>query len=279
MDSVYHYTTASGLLGILSSASLWATDLRFLNDAQEAVYAQDLVIDAVRSMENPVNDPAHWAHQHGQSAVETFSTYQELVLDELEGSEFGVYVVCFCESGDLLSQWRGYGQDNGYAIEFRRGGLEEAIQGIRTYPPATGLFKVQYGRDAAEGVVRSAVDQGASFNLNHPGVKAHYSALAVSSMLAQVKHPGFAEEQEWRLVVGLEISDESSMPVSKQTLYRVTPMAIVPYIDVPFNREAIGTIRVGPGDNVEVREAGVRRLIRTFGLNATVTRSDVPLRP
>jgi hypothetical protein len=39
MDTIFHYTTATGLLGILQKFTLWASDLRFLNDAQEAVYA------------------------------------------------------------------------------------------------------------------------------------------------------------------------------------------------------------------------------------------------
>jgi hypothetical protein len=35
MTSIFHYTTPAGLLGILSSGSLFATDYRFLNDASE----------------------------------------------------------------------------------------------------------------------------------------------------------------------------------------------------------------------------------------------------
>jgi hypothetical protein len=101
------------------------------------------------------------------------------------------------------------------------------VKVIPSYPPATGLFKVQYGREAANEIVDSALEQVSSLNLDYPGVKARYSALAVNSMLAQVKHPGFSEEQEWRLVVGLEIFDESFSD-QKRTLYRSIPMAIVP---------------------------------------------------
>jgi hypothetical protein len=46
MDTLFHYTTAAGLLGILNTANIWATDLRFLNDVQEAVYAYDIAVDA-----------------------------------------------------------------------------------------------------------------------------------------------------------------------------------------------------------------------------------------
>jgi hypothetical protein len=278
MDNLFHYTTAAGLLGILESARIWATDLRFLNDSKESVYCRDMVIDAVANMENPTKRPEHWAHGHGERAVETFARYHQFVIEELRDSEFGAYVTCFCESGDLLSQWRGYGKDHGYAVEIKKDALRDAVKAIPAYPPASGLFKVQYGLDAAGAVVENAIRQVADFNLNHPGVKAHYSALAVNAMLAQVKHPGFAEEREWRLVVGLEIHDESMMPGRKPTLYRPTSMAIVPYLEIPLAHESIVSIRVGPGDNAEVRAGGVRRLLKTVGSKAVVTHSDVPLR-
>jgi Protein of unknown function (DUF2971) len=210
-------------------------------------------------------NPDHRAHQYGQDAIDIFARYHEIVLDELIDSEFGVYVTCFCESGDLLSQWRGYGQDHGYAIEITKEGLGDAIKSLPIYSPATGLFKVQYGLDAATTVVENAVRHVADFNLNHPGVKARFSALAVNSMLAQVKHPGFAEEQEWRLVAGLELGDESEKAyvtrINPFTLFRTTPIAIVPYLEFPVKRESIVSVRVGPGDNAEIRASGVRRLL------------------
>ena len=279
VETLFHYTTAAGLLGILRDSRLWASDLRFLNDAQEAVYARDVVLDAVRDMENPVRDPGHFAHKYGDEAIETFSRYQGMVVEKVLTSEFGVFVACFCESSDLLSQWRGYGEDHGYAIEFTTVGLEQSLQQIPRYKRASGLFKVQYGGEATDAIAGSAVEAVADFNLNHPGVKAHFAALAVSSMLAQVKNPGFAEEQEWRLIVGLDLLDESKASGAQwPTMYRSTRMAIVPYIELPLERDLIVSIRVGPGNNVDVREAGVRRLLKTLGCEATVTRSEVPLR-
>jgi hypothetical protein len=158
------------------------------------------------------------------------------------------------------------------------GPLREALGSVPTYPPASGLFKVRYGHAEADSVVSSALQEVSAFNLNHPGVKAHYSALAVSAMLAQVKHPGFAEEQEWRIVVGLETFDDSGASGREPTRFRSTPRAIVPYIELPLERDAIVSIRVGPGENADTREAGVRRLLKALGSSATVTRSEVPLR-
>ncbi len=279
METLFHYTTSAGLLGILQDSRLWASDLRFLNDAQEAAYARDVVVHAVRDMENPVRDPGHFAHKYGDEAINTFTRYQAMVVDKLLTSEFGVFVACFCESGDLLSQWRGYGEDHGYAIEFTTVGLDQALQQFPTekYERASGLFKVQYGGEAADRMARSSVDAVADCNLNHPGVKAHFAAQAVSSMLAQVKNPAFAEEREWRLILGL--NDDSTLPTAQRTTsYRSTRMAIVPYVELPLQRDWIVSVRVGPGNNADVREAGVRRLLTTRGCGAAVTRSEVPLR-
>lgn len=46
------------------------------------------------------------------------------IIAQIEGREYGpggkfhVYGTCFCEDGNLLSQWRTYGGDVGYAIGF-----------------------------------------------------------------------------------------------------------------------------------------------------------------
>jgi hypothetical protein len=57
------------------------------------------------------------------------------------------YVACFCESGDLLSQWRSDGGDSGYAIGFRSALLSG--QGSEQYGGVTQFCRVTYGLDAA----------------------------------------------------------------------------------------------------------------------------------
>jgi hypothetical protein len=41
-ELLFHYTTASGMRGILDSARLWATNYRFLNDASEVAHGANL---------------------------------------------------------------------------------------------------------------------------------------------------------------------------------------------------------------------------------------------
>jgi hypothetical protein len=44
MASVFHYTDGAGLLGILSSKSLFATDYRYLNDVSEGSMIRQLLL-------------------------------------------------------------------------------------------------------------------------------------------------------------------------------------------------------------------------------------------
>ncbi len=44
---LHHYTTLNGLLGITASHSLWASDVRYMNDASELSYAADFVAEIV----------------------------------------------------------------------------------------------------------------------------------------------------------------------------------------------------------------------------------------
>jgi len=279
-ETLFHYTTAQGLLGILESSCLWASDLRFLNDAQEGLYAKQLLVDELERMPNPVLQPDHRAYSHGQQAAESFDEYRRMLVEEIRTSAFGVFVACFCLSGDLLSQWRAYGTDHGYAVELSVEAIEAAATG-RPLLAATGLRRVQYGQDAAQAMVARALDATADFNLNHPGTKAWHKAVELTAMLATVKDPGFREENEWRLI-GALIPDGGVSPkgslLNSAIGFRATPIAIVPYIKLPISIDAIVSVRVGPGRNGDVRQAGVEALLSACGSDAKVVRSTVPLR-
>ncbi len=45
---LYHYTTQSGILGILSNKEIWASKIYYLNDSKEYEHANDLVITFLR---------------------------------------------------------------------------------------------------------------------------------------------------------------------------------------------------------------------------------------
>lgn len=46
-SKIFHYTSQSGLIGIVTTKSLWATSIHHLNDATEFGYARTLMKTAV----------------------------------------------------------------------------------------------------------------------------------------------------------------------------------------------------------------------------------------
>lgn len=271
--SLFHYTTAGGLLGILRDQELWATDVRYLNDGQEVIYARAQMIEALDAIHNPFGDVQHPVDRGIDMRGLTWDEYRYNIRQYIDTMPFPTYVACLCDSGDLLSQWRAYGNQQGYVIEFRREWLEQALDGLHTYEPSCGLRAVRYGLEDAVNVVGTAVEQVQSdTNLAHWAVAARYMALRLVAVLATVKHPGFHEEREWRLVVAYVSSGQD--PVK----FRSVPTGIVPYVVVPFPREAVVSVRVGPGQDIPARRDAVRRLLHRFDYVAEVASSETPYR-
>ena len=102
---LFHYTDANGLLGIIQSQTMWATHVDYLNDASEVQYGQRLVVEMLAAYEAESKLEATRA-----ILARTRDTFGLVTSTDL-------YVLCFCEQGDLLSQWRGYASGGaGYAI-------------------------------------------------------------------------------------------------------------------------------------------------------------------
>lgn len=46
-ETLYHYTSFKGLLGIVDSQVLWASDVRYMNDSAEMKHSADLIREEV----------------------------------------------------------------------------------------------------------------------------------------------------------------------------------------------------------------------------------------
>jgi len=133
-DIVWHYTNGPGFLGILQSATIYATQVASLNDANETKYATDLYKEAIKQL---IDESAADAE-----AVTFLTAVQSFVKEEPNTPNHGTskfFVACFSGDEDELTQWDRYGKPNGYAIGFKARGL------VRE--PTSQLYRVVYDRD------------------------------------------------------------------------------------------------------------------------------------
>lgn len=186
-DRLYHYTSGAGLHGILRSTSLRGGHYAFMNDPRELQYAQALLAQVIGEIRE----------QSGGTLRDAIVTHA-FESGELEKLE--LYMVCFCETPDLLSQWRGYGGEKSrYCIEFETSRLKAAD------PYLSPVTPVNYDQLAQREIFEKFVDHFVSEAESASGerddvIKAAADSLffCTAPLLPQIKNPSFAEEREWR---------------------------------------------------------------------------------
>jgi hypothetical protein len=251
---LYHYTNAAGLLGMLKSKKIWATNSRFLNDPTEMSYAIQLVRAVAQSELGSSRGP-----QIKRLREEIF---QMLYRYERESM---VHVACFCAEGDLLSQWRGYGAvGGGYSVGVltRYLGAEHALN-PDVMNPGPFLRKVFYNRKVQVRIITSWVralsavakagkrsSKGTETLDERLGMRERCFESFLGECLNCFKDPAYAAEQEWRLIRlgrwgGPEIGAAD---------FRASGSRLVPYVELDVTPERgtykgklpVRIIRFGP---------------------------------
>lgn len=283
-EILYHYTNGSALDSIIQHEQLWGSDPLYLNDAQELRRGKERLEHQIGPGASALARLAYvTSKSDGVYDGSQAGLWQEALdfvarADTFRQGDPHVYVTCFCSDGDLLSQWRGYG-NGGYAIGFDRKSLEECDPvGIVSPAPGefnaatrTHLIAVAYEDEEVERRVTSSnvMESTHSATYRHPA--ALWRCLEI---LASFKDPGFREENEWRLMY-VKPHNQLNGPNVK---FRQGQSSLVPYIEYAVRRPAIRRIVVGPGGNMELREMAIRRMLDVYEVEADVVTSRVPYR-
>jgi hypothetical protein len=194
-EHLYHYTSGDGLHGILRSGHLRGSNFSFMNDRAEFTYGIRLLHTAAEDRLRSHGENDDWAQR-----------FFELVLASAMPTDFDLYLSCFCEKGDLLSQWRGYGgQDSRYCIKFNAERLGQMSDMV------SPLVKVVYDRDRQKELLdylidehmaglRPAMEKASDLeNLLQIATRCLYACSIIP--LAFFKDDAFAEEHEWRSIL------------------------------------------------------------------------------
>lgn len=303
-DALFHYTTGSGLLGIVLNNELWSTAYYCANDESELKAGKGVLTPTFRNK-------THELIQSGDRRVEIFRNRGVDILDYADNFEqhlfsfalnfFCVYITCFCRAlskedfqHGLLSQWRGYGLDGGYAIQFSRKRLRENMTeanksvGVNYeledvfYEPANRFKEdVDKHSDAYVGAYLSHLDMLVEAKFDKPirNPIADLTGGPLESLLDYLIHtksPHFTEEREARLSV-LEPVRTDGAKLGVEFLNR--DGLIVPYVKAPAEFDVLSCIDwiiVGPSPRIEARFASTLQLVRNRGLDIKVRPSHIP---
>ena len=286
--TLHHYTDAFGVSGIISSNSLWATATQFSNDVSEIENSVSVAMRVIQETWKSTTGLSPWERMLVEHVVHLLSTPLH---------SFGQpFIVSFCEAGDLLSQWRGYGQASGFSLAFKSLNQDDELKLACKHGFRTGIKRVIYEPNKQRARLRFLLRRliklvnGFAFKPNSTeGASAHVElsvilVLVMTDWACSVKHESFSEEREWRIVTYPKGATLNGVHPQNFEGVSVRPTArlLLPYMSVeplPGKRLPILEVRCGPSQFQEQSSRAMQILLRNHGYNnLPITLSTVPLR-
>jgi hypothetical protein len=229
MSSIFHYTDAAGLLGILSSQSLFATHYKYLNDLTEAAVIRELIMPILDSEAAEIFPQLVEKGWLSKKYYDVFGTgVHHLAAEKLYGSFVRAidnvspfFVTSLCRHDEetqayehgLLSQWRAYANTIGFAIEFDEQQLDSLLS-LETASHAYAGFKsadVHYDKydenfepRLYEGLAGEMIWQVFEHDgVDISSVTGHFDidnlVIEFAKSAPFFKHQSFSEEREYRI--------------------------------------------------------------------------------
>jgi hypothetical protein len=284
-ERVFHYTDIAGLLGILQSGRLWATNYQYLNDASEVRYAYLLAREVSADVaKNRAALSGRAELFYSQAAAIAPGLYKETY-----------WLCCFSAAENSLSQWRAYGGKQGFALEFPGDvtTVPADISGQGT-TPGISLLNVVYDPQVQREYLSTLTDRIVDLLMDDDLFEGLDLDLAVRAVLPfyrgqierasyRFKHPDFSAEEEWRLV-----SWNSSLVKLFRPGLTLIPYTVFELYSVAYRAHTIGdrrlplsSVRYGPTSLVSETEWALDEALDSFGYPATCCRrlgSDTPAR-
>lgn len=269
----YHYTDASGLLGIIQNGRLWATDFRFLNDPSEGTFLPERILALMSEKLGGINEIEQKIIQGLKEA-----------LHNPPHANYSSFCVSLSANGDLLSQWRGYGNfGKGYAIGLKLGGGWP-------HPQIAQYYDVTYGDEGLADLALDLLDLFVSSFEKWKYIMLEEWAYTLNVLARSFKDRNYSEEQETRIVFGYSPEEgndlfERELPLN----FRAKGSDLIPYIPMSLNalesemdtpRLPIERIIVGPGVDFERNAASIKTLLNMYSYHDVIIEpSKIPFRP
>ena len=305
---LFHYTNAVGLEGILRGQTLRATHYGYLNDVEEIRHF--LKNELPKVFERVILNHVDVKEEAFQLANRVAKSILERLLN---GSTIGEplaepYITSFCTPSKndsrigthgILSQWRGYGKDGGFALVFETEILSQLLKEFaELYENSGDLFAgdVVYSSDSSQDFVEEFAEDLTIMEKVLSGQLRDDESLgeiysAIMRCACRYKHWGFKEENEVRLIFIPNNREVCAYAKTEGIAIKSVPRkqfirggTNIPFVDLlegvtSSNRSLpIQRVIVGPCAEKERdrRVRAVEILLHEHHINANVTASEIP---
>lgn len=268
-EKLYHYCKVETFYSIVESSTLRISNGHLLNDFKEKTYFYELCDEWIKEKYGGLTKPQ-------QTAIDLFKNMPHHYF----------YCICFCEDGDLLSQWRDYAHDGqGVSIGFDLNeiGFQYGLPYIKPGKESFKVLQVEYD----EKKQRIIVDKLLTYIIDNADkmFNVEYLANLIDAFACSFKHPGFHEEREWRVVCSATFGDNGRHIVVYGGIPNINIMAkdnkLISYfdykLDAGFTKQMVPQIYLGPKSTID--KLNLRIFLDQYNLyGVSISKSTVPYR-
>lgn len=285
-----YYTSAETAAKVIQNRELWMRMTSTMNDYSEVHHGLECIRGAWVSASGGRLKAA--LASVGPQIVESAVAQFDRSLNNLTQ---GTFIACVSrhlpEEDELgrLSMWRAYGGSAGVALVFKG----EAFAGSAG-DSGFSSSPVHYGNQKTveavfDEVAGNVVREAAYLRSLDSGGLAGWFTMALQFGVVCVKHPGFKEEQEWRVIHVDGLDGKGGLDSRVETI-RGTPQLIkaikleeppvggIPGISIP---KLLDRVIIGPSDHIQATRAAFFDLLEKCGVTnipEKVVVSGIPLR-
>ena len=257
-DTVWHYTSATGVLGIVEHRELWASSVVTLNDSEE-------ILHGLRIIESCASE------QGASRAAALVTTWIRDARAKLNAFDLAdSYVLSASLDGESQTQFAIYGK---YAVGLNSGMRLTKATAMPGVVPMTAAFElgwrqVLYGDEEKLAHVKRLLQVLGTFadeqvrSSNHRPDIYDTAVDFIVRVAAHLKHRRFAHEEEVRLY-------GRGDPTGAEVFFRARGEVIVPFIKIQADgsdrRLPLRGVNVGYGLDYEMAEIGLKTALRLNG--------------
>lgn len=246
--NLFHYTSQTGLLGMIENKEIWATNISYLNDLKEFKHTIELIREII---DNEI--------KKGIIDSDLSSLFEEVVKTAFPSQT--IFVASFSEEGDLLSQWRGYcGDGVGYSV-----GIDCDILNEIALANNLNLTKCLYKVDEQVNELQTFFKWIIQTTNNHEGIIAYLLQMLVTTA-PRFKDKAFSEEKEWRLVGSIFDLSKVHFRPGKSTL---VPFVKIPLISNANKRMSISKLFISPSPDTVLAKQAIHILCEKHLVNCS----------
>ena len=267
------------MISIADSKKVWASNIFFLNDSSEILYASSLMLEVLSD---------YSASDFSESEKEMKNQFNNWIVNWLTKTQYNIFIFSLSEEKNLLSQWRSYTpHGKGLSIGFDHDTINSMLS-----ESSCRIAKCLYAESEQKSVLSDLINKiFYSFrnedltqydllgNKDKPDKFNPFFNKFVSEILqvlAIIKHPSFQEEKEWRI-----ISRYYAQYTVDDIKYREGSSILVPYIEINFpdiGRPPIKEVFLGPTEYNNLSMSSLGQFLASKKICNHVISSHTPYR-